>query len=326
MKGRDALAFVWEKSPKYTAKIVDQDGLWKTVIGNLFEQFIHFFASDLHAEIDFTKETELLEQELFQQIIQDKSGKRSADQLVKVHLKNGEEKWILIHIEVQSTNEKDFSERMFQYFYRIYDQYSKKVVALAVHTSPHKSRYADDFQYKFFGTRLTYAYNCYKLIDYKTEELQTSDHIFSKVMLAAKYRNITRDNAEKRYTFKEHLIQELAANQRYSPLEIQTVIYFVDYLLKLPEDLTEKLYDTLLPILQEGKHMAHQLNGSWGPTMDAVFAKVREISELQGIEQGKESALETVTIEMLKTGAATDYISKVTGMSAEQIEELQKNI
>ena len=73
----------------------------------------------------------------------EKKGNRSADQIVKVRLKDGHEQWILIHIEVQSTNEKDFSERMFQYFYRIYDAYAQEIVAMAVMTSPYRGNYSD---------------------------------------------------------------------------------------------------------------------------------------------------------------------------------------
>src|SRR5690625_1159268 len=77
----------------------DYDGLWKKIIGDLFEEFILFFAPDLNEEIDFKKAPDFLQQELFKEIIQGKSGKNVADQIVKVSLKNGEDKWILIHIE-----------------------------------------------------------------------------------------------------------------------------------------------------------------------------------------------------------------------------------
>jgi hypothetical protein len=46
-------------------------------------------------------------------------GKRLADVLVKVFLKDGSEKWLLIHIEVQGYYEKEFGRRMFIYNYRI---------------------------------------------------------------------------------------------------------------------------------------------------------------------------------------------------------------
>ena len=302
-----------------------------------------FFSPALHAQVDFSVEVEFLQQELFQQVMKDKSGRRSTDQLVKVHLKGGEEKWILVHVEVQGDNEKDFAERMFQYFYRIYDRFSKKIVTLAVMTSPHRSENPAVFQYDYFGTKLHYAYNNCRLIDYDYPELEHSDKLFSKIVLAAKYRNDTKEDTEKRYTFKEKLMRELIKNNRYLDVEIQAAIYFIDYLLRLPEELTHKLYNTLTPIIQEeGNDMVQFNSGEWGPTMEAVFAKLRENAERVGLEQGIERGIEQglergiekgleqgvkkVVIEMLKEGAPIDFIARVTHLEQDQIERLRETL
>lgn len=319
-------ALVWEKSTDYQAGVIDQDGLWKKVIGELFEDFMLFFSPELHEEVDFSVEAEFLQQEIFQQIIKEKTGRRSTDQLVKVRLKGGEEKWILIHVEVQSTNEKDFAKRMFQYFYRIYDRYDKEIVTLAIMTSPYNSESPTEFHYNYFGTELHYAYNNHKLIDYTNTTLEQSDKLFSKIVLAAKYKNDTEHNAEKRYTFKEKLMREMIKNDRYSDLEVQAVIYFIDYLLRLPEDLVEQLYNSLTPIIQEeGKTLIHTEwsptnSGGWSPTMDAIFARVQENAEKVGMEKG----LEQVVIEMLKKGFTLDLIAEVTHLERAKIERLRR--
>lgn len=110
--------------------VVDYDGLWKKLIYELFEEFILFFAVDLYEAIDFSKEPEFLQQELFQEIIQEKKGRQIADQIVKVYLNNGIEKWLLIHIEVQGDRDLDFSKRMFRYYYRIFDKYDRDIIAM----------------------------------------------------------------------------------------------------------------------------------------------------------------------------------------------------
>ncbi|MFK4997607.1 hypothetical protein ACI2OX_09005 [Bacillus sp. N9] len=51
---------------------VDYDGLWKKLIYELFEEFVLFFAEDLYENIDFQKQPEFLQQELFKEIIQEK--------------------------------------------------------------------------------------------------------------------------------------------------------------------------------------------------------------------------------------------------------------
>jgi len=117
----------------------------------------------------------------------------------------------------------------------------------------------------------------------------------------AKYRHDTKEDTEKRYTFKEKLMRELIKNNCYSDVEIQAAIYFIDYLLRLPEDLTQKLYNTLTPIIQEeGNDMVQLNSGEWGPTMEAVFSKLRKNAERVGLEQGLEQGVKNVVLEMLK--------------------------
>ncbi len=322
-------ALVWEKSSDYKVDVVDQDGLWKKVIGELFEDFLLFFKPELHSQVDFTKEAEFLQQELFQKIMNKKKGRRWADQLVKVHLKDGEEKWVLVHVEVQSDNEEDFAERMFQYFYRIYDRYYKEIVAIAIMTSPYQSTFPTQFHYSYFGTELHYAYSNRRLNDYDNEELEKSDKLFSKVVLAAKYMNDTRGDMDKRYTFKMKLMREILKSDSYSHTEILAVFYFIDYLLRLPKELTEQFYDTMVPIIEkEVKQMVQFDNEDLSPTMEAVFTRIREEGERKGIEQGIErgieQGIEQVALEMLKEGSSIEFIAKVTRLDKETIEKIRK--
>ena len=46
-------ALIREKTSKYNASNVDQDGLWKKIITELFEEFMLFFLPDLYEKIDF---------------------------------------------------------------------------------------------------------------------------------------------------------------------------------------------------------------------------------------------------------------------------------
>ncbi|MED3650572.1 hypothetical protein [Heyndrickxia sporothermodurans] len=99
-------SMVFEKPPIYS--VVDYDGLWKKLINELFEEFVLFFAPDLYEKVDFQKKYEFLQQELYKEVIQEKKGKQIADQIVKVYLKSGIEKWLLIHIEVQGDPDPEF--------------------------------------------------------------------------------------------------------------------------------------------------------------------------------------------------------------------------
>lgn len=114
--------------PTYT----DYDSPWKEIIESYFEQFIAFFFIEAHPDIDWSCGYEFLDKELAQVVREAESGRTIVDKLVKVWLKDGEETWLLIHIEVQSQAQADFPLRMFTYNYRLFDRYQKEVVSFAV--------------------------------------------------------------------------------------------------------------------------------------------------------------------------------------------------
>ena len=219
----------------------NEDGLWKNLIFELFKEFMQFFAPDLYPEIDFKMNTDFLQQELHQQIINQKKGTKYTDQIVKVNLKNGKEKYILIHIEIQAIGKDTFTERMFKYFYRIYDKLNHPIYAIARLTDARYKNHTDKFRYSFYGTELTYAFNKYKFHEKDEEKLKQSSNPFSLAVLAGIYSSETKNDIEKRYLFKQKLLT-LAIN-KYSDQEyyLSALIYFIDYLLQIPEELGDKL-------------------------------------------------------------------------------------
>ncbi|MCG7336103.1 hypothetical protein MHZ95_12595 [Sporosarcina sp. ACRSM] len=120
-------------------------------------------------------------------------------------------------------------------------------------------------------------------------------------------------------------MREILKSDRYSHTEILAVFYFIDYLLRLPKELTEKFYDKMVPIIEkEVKQMVQFNNEDLSPTMEAVFTRIREEGERKGIEQGIEKGIEKVVLEMLKEGLPDDLITKVTHLDKETIEKLRK--
>ncbi len=91
-----------------------QDSSWRKILDQLLPEFLAFYFPEIHQAIDFDKGVEFLDKEL-QKILpqEDEAGKRIGDKLVKVLLRDGSEKWLLIHIEIQGYREHDFSKRVF---------------------------------------------------------------------------------------------------------------------------------------------------------------------------------------------------------------------
>jgi hypothetical protein len=114
---------------------IPYDELWKDVVENLFSHFINLISTDFYLNVDWAKPTVFLDDELRQISPDSEETKRYVDRLVQVSLLNGEEKWILIHVEVQGYRDPGFSERMFIYFYRIYDKFKREVEKVAYITN-----------------------------------------------------------------------------------------------------------------------------------------------------------------------------------------------
>ena len=107
----------------------DLDSPWKEVLEAYFPQAMQFFFPETAALIDWERPYEFLDKE-FQQIAREAEiGKRYADKLVKVWRIQGEELWLLLHVEIQAQAEKKFAERMFTYNFRIFDRFHKPAIS-----------------------------------------------------------------------------------------------------------------------------------------------------------------------------------------------------
>jgi hypothetical protein len=112
----------------------EQDSVWKEIITDYFREFMEFFYPKTAKRIDWSQKHEFLDSELQKLTRDSERKKRLADKLVKVQLVDGKEKVLLIHIEVQSYAETNFAERMFIYYYRIFEKYKQRVMSVALIT------------------------------------------------------------------------------------------------------------------------------------------------------------------------------------------------
>jgi hypothetical protein len=108
----------------------DYDSPWKEALDRYFEAFIGLLFPDAHAQIDWSRGYDL-DKELQQVVREAELGRRVVDKLFRVWRTSGDEEWVLIHIEVQAEQEREFERRMFVYHYRLFDRYNRGVVSLA---------------------------------------------------------------------------------------------------------------------------------------------------------------------------------------------------
>lgn len=314
-----------EERKEYRAA-VDYDGLWKKLIYELFEEFILFFAEDLYEKIDFQKDPEFLQQELFQEIMEDKKGKQVADQIVKVYLKSGEEKWVLIHIEVQGSPDTSFSKRMFRYYYRLFDKFDQDIVAIALLTDGSKHFRPNAFEQGSYGTNLSYEFNMFKFMDFEENELLQSTNPFAIAILAANFANESKNDTEKRFRFKLKLMRLVLRTTNHPSEErriyLSTLIYFIDYLLQIPIELTRKLRSEII-LSKEDTDMMYLDRKNLPPTFGELMEQEKEEGKEIGKELGKEIGQRLVAIELLKDGMSVERVAKYVKLPIEEIEKMR---
>jgi hypothetical protein len=169
-----------------TRSPADYDSPWKEALDRYFEPFLAFFFPEAHADIDWARRYEMLDKEL-QRIMRGRGeGRRVVDKLVKVWLKSGEERWLLIHVEVQTGRERDFPRRMFVYNYRIFDRYGQEVVSLAVLADDNHDWRPSHYSYGRWGCRTGIEFRSVKLLDYAPhwQALEADPNPFATVVLA----------------------------------------------------------------------------------------------------------------------------------------------
>jgi predicted transposase/invertase (TIGR01784 family) len=218
---------------------------------------MEFFVPGATADIDWNAKIRFLDKE-FQKITKESvSGKRHTDKLVEVTLANRSKKWILIHIEVQSQKNPDFSERMFVYNYRIYDRYKIPVTSVAILADDSEVWDPPPFHYGMWGSTMGLEFIKTKLLDYKDkwQYLENHDNPFAIVVMAHLKALETRKDHVSRKQWKMGLTR-LLYQKGYSRAEVLNLYAFIDWVLTLPENI-EKAFLTDLQEYEKEKKMPY---------------------------------------------------------------------
>jgi hypothetical protein len=169
-----------------TTQPIDYDSPWKEALERYFEAFMAFFFPLAHADIDWNRGYEFLDKELQQVVREAELGRRLADKLVKVWRRDGQETWVLIHIEVQGQPDPEFARRMYVYNYRLFDRYQRWVVSLAVLADEQAQWRPDRYGYELWGCQTHLRFPIIKLLDYRANwsVLEQSHNPFTVMVMA----------------------------------------------------------------------------------------------------------------------------------------------
>ncbi len=212
----------------------DNDSPWKEILEAYFPQAMQFFFPQTAKIINWERPHEFLDKE-FQQIAREAElGRRYADKLVKVWQIQGQEIWLLIHIEIQAKSEDTFAERMFSYNLRIFDRFGKPAISLAILCDTDPKWRPNQYSYNYPNTRLNFEFGTVKLLDYQNRwtELEASDNPFATVVMAHLKTQQTNKKLGERKAWKFSLIRRLYESGLQEK-DIRNLYRFIDWVMTI---------------------------------------------------------------------------------------------
>ena len=260
----------------------DYDNPWKEAITLYFPSFIQFYFPEIYQRIDWSYPPEFLDKEL-QTIVRDsETGKQYADKLVKVRELNGQETWVLIHIEIQSQKDAKLTTRIYFYYTRILDTYGQPVVSLVILADKNKNWKPQEHKLEKWGCEMVLKFPVVKLLDYNLEELENSNNPFAIITLAHLTTLKNKHKPKQRYEGKIKLVKKLY-QAGYSRKDILELFRLIDWIINLPKNWQTK-FDQDLNEFEEERKM---------PYLTSIERSALERGE---IKKSREDILEVLQI------------------------------
>ena len=250
----------------------EYDSPWKEGISVYFREFLQFFYPWIEEDIEWERGFEFLDTELQQIKRETETGRRDADRLVKVWRPSGEEQWVLIHVEIQSQSQSEFSERMYIYHSRIFDRYRRSVVSLGILGDEQKNWKPSRYERELWRCRAVLEFPVVKLLDYSMEELSKSRSPMAPIVQAHRTAQIAGKDVRVGYEKKLSLIKSLY-ERGYGREDIVQLFRLIDWFIGLPSQEEEQLWQEI-QTLEEEQNMPY-------------ITSVERIGMRKGLEQGQ---------------------------------------
>lgn len=296
------ITYVLERKATY----IDHDRLFKELIQTFFQEFIEAFFPKVYDYIDFSSVT-YLEQEVFTDIV--KGEKRRIDILANVHLK-GEERIVLIHVEPQSSYQKEFHERMFIYCSRLYEKYRKPILPIAVFSYNNDKGVSDTFNIDFptFSV-LQFHYLQLHLIKKNWRSFIHQDNPAAAALLS-KMGHTDKERVQVKLEFLRML-----SRMELDPAKTALLYGFFETYIKLNEEEERTMREEISNLPEKEASRVLELPNSY-------FEKGLE----QGFAKGVEKGTERVVYNMIKKGFTNEEIVDITGIRIGKIKEMKQKI
>ena len=318
----------------------DYDAAWKTILEAFEVEVVEVLFPEIFDDIDWDAGTESLDLELseIQKEIFDKDSAKKiiSDKIIKVRLKDNNSKILFIHVEVQSySSEEDiFGERMFRYFYRIWDRFRYKnkdkseVIAAAIYT--YKGNRGKDTKYvykipKLDDEVLTYNFRTIDVEKLDLEKISYNNPLKLVFKMAKTLLNTSSADIDI-YNAKIELAEELIEYDKVKNQEqVKALADFLEYLFLIQDENLENKF----------KEYKKERGGAVKMTVDQIREKYYSLKakedgkiegRIEGIKEGEYNKAVENAKNFLNLGISPEIVAQGTGLSLEEVNKIKDEL
>ncbi|RKQ12320.1 transposase [Oceanobacillus bengalensis] len=287
---------VLEDNVPYT----DHDHLSKALIKTFLHEFTEAFFPQINQQLDFST-VKFLEQEVYTDLLVGK--KRIIDILAEVKLKENDQ-LTLLHIEPQSTYQREFHERMFTYYSHLYLKHRIPIIPIAVFTYNNKADVPKSFTMEAPDKVSEFNYLQLHLIKLNWRAFIESDNPAAAALLSKMgYRDDERVQVKLEFL-------KMVSRIKLNEAKVELVIGFFESYLKLNE--------------KEEKQLREEIANLPKDEAEGVLRLPNSFYE-RGRKEGREEERKLLAKRLLLKGMSIEDIADVTGFSRDEIEELENS-
>ncbi|MBE8992123.1 Rpn family recombination-promoting nuclease/putative transposase [Nostoc sp. LEGE 12450] len=276
--------------------MIDHDRLFKELLSTFFIDFLDLFLPQVASQID-RNSIQLLPQEVFNDVTSGE--KKEIDLLAQVRYQQ-QDTCFLIHVENQSYTETAFAKRMFKYFARLHEKYDLPIYPVVIFSFDEPKR-AEPQNYRVtFGDLKVLEF---QFVAIQLNRLSWRDFLTQPNPVAAALMSKMNISKQERPQVKAECLR-LLATLKLDPARMQLISGFVDTYLRL-DDTEKQVFQAAISTM--GLNEQEEI-------MEIVTSWQQE---------GAQKTREEIALNLLKRGMIVQEISQVTGLSLEQVQQLQ---
>lgn len=213
----------------------------------------------------------------------------------------------------------DLAERMFRYFYKIADKYNVPITAVAILADDSRDYRPSLYVQEFIGTRFSYSFNCYKILDQTEELLRENRNPFAVVVLTALLAILNKKIEDENLRQMKYDLYNEMMGRDMNKTTRKGIYDFLMYYVRFEDQ------ENLIIFEQEIKEKLGRSNtmGTQEYLLDRAKREGLEEGIEKGMEKGKREEAIAIALEFKKMGLPIADIAKGTGLTVAEIEKLK---